>query len=162
MNIEVRPYSSLDETKLRVCVKELREYLSTLNPNRKKDINDDVYKKITNELIRNITSERGAIFVTELDNDIVGYIYGVIVNSSEKDTREFVPLILGKVEDIYVEKHFQNKGVGTLLMNEIQKFFKENGCNKITLTVLSNNQHAIEYYRKLGFETECLEMIKLL
>lgn len=52
------------------------------------------------------------------------------------------------------EKDFWNKGVGTMILNEIILISKKRGLNSIWLRVISANRIAINLYNKFGFEME--------
>lgn len=51
------------------------------------------------------------------------------------------------ISDFYVDKFFQNEGIGTYVMNEFIKMGK-----KIYFWVLDRNTPAREFYEKLGFK----------
>src|SRR4030042_4369686 len=98
----IREYiSTSDEEDLLICVKELREYLASYNPNRKKDISDDFYKDWIKKRVQEITLGKGAIFVAEEDGKITGYVYGLIKEQSEEDKSEFVLKRAGEVVDLF-------------------------------------------------------------
>ena len=48
-----------------------------------------------------------------------------------------------------------NRGIGSLLMQELLTFAKENGFAMIDLQVRSDNQSAIHLYEKYGFQKLC-------
>ena len=53
---------------------------------------------------------------------------------------------------VNVLKEFWNKGIGTLLTNQVIEFAKENSFEYIDLQVRSDNHSAIHLYKKFGFE----------
>jgi len=53
---------------------------------------------------------------------------------------------------IYIDDAYQNKKLGSLLMNIILKHKSLNDINKIHLTVDKDNKHAIKVYEKYGFK----------
>ena len=48
-----------------------------------------------------------------------------------------------------------NRGIGSLLMQELLAFAKENGFSMIDLQVRSDNRSAIHLYEKYGFQKLC-------
>lgn len=52
---------------------------------------------------------------------------------------------------IGVKDQFRNKGVGTMLLNEAEKKFKELNLNEFELDVETKNIDAIKFYEKKGF-----------
>lgn len=66
-----------------------------------------------------------------------------------------VALLTGKVielEKIYVRKPLQGSGVASLLMQQAINFAKENGANHLFLGVWQENERALAFYKKFGFE----------
>jgi ribosomal protein S18 acetylase RimI-like enzyme len=57
----------------------------------------------------------------------------------------------GMLTDLYVDKHYRNRGVGSLALYEIEDFCRERGIRAIELQVLHRNQAAEAFYRKAGF-----------
>lgn len=64
-------------------------------------------------------------------------------------------LYVGK---IVVDKKYQRKGIGTLLMQEINRIAKELNCNRIELNCWSFNKKAIEFYKSQGMKIQRLNM----
>ena len=57
----------------------------------------------------------------------------------------------GMLTEVYVEKRYRNRGVGTLALYEVEDFCRERGIRAIELQVLNHNKHAESFYRKAGF-----------
>jgi ribosomal protein S18 acetylase RimI-like enzyme len=53
--------------------------------------------------------------------------------------------------DLYVEKRYRNKGIGSLALYEIEDFCRERGIRAIELQVQHHNKAAATFYRKAGF-----------
>lgn len=57
------------------------------------------------------------------------------------------------IMNIVTKKDYRNKGIGTLLLNELISICKEFKANSIFLEVNENNKPAIKLYEKVGFES---------
>jgi ribosomal protein S18 acetylase RimI-like enzyme len=57
-----------------------------------------------------------------------------------------------------VEEEFRKHGTGTLLMNHAVKIAKEKGARMLVLETQTNNDIAIEFYLKFGFELIGLDL----
>ena len=73
-----------------------------------------------------------------LKNEIIGFY-----NGSEKDDRTH------EIGNICLKPEYQNKGIGTAILNEI--LFEHKGQD-IKLQVFRINENAIKLYEKLGFK----------
>lgn len=57
----------------------------------------------------------------------------------------------GMLTEVYVEKPFRKRGVGTLALYEVEDFCRERGIRNVELQVLHRNKNAEKFYRKAGF-----------
>lgn len=57
------------------------------------------------------------------------------------------------ITNIAVIPVYQRRNIGTLLIDEIEKFAIMNRCDTLSLEVRMSNQDAQRLYRKLGFQS---------
>lgn len=57
-----------------------------------------------------------------------------------------------EIEYIIVDVEYRKRGIGTLLLNEIE----QKGIKNITLEVRESNKEAIEFYKKNGYRIEAI------
>lgn len=79
-------------------------------------------------------------YVAEEKGRIAGYIKGT---ASENG--------LGSLEVVGISPEFSGRGVGTLLMKELEKFWKRKKQRKVHTCVSAHNKKALLYYIKNGF-----------
>ena len=70
------------------------------------------------------------IYVYEINNNIIGFI------GTNKNY----------IEGIFIKEKYQNKGVGSKLLNYIKNLY-----NELYLSVYKNNNNAIKFYKKHAF-----------
>lgn len=75
-------------------------------------------------------------------NRIIGYVIGVIEREA-----------IGHVISICVDPGYRRRGLGTTLMRLIEEFFLREGVCESRLEVRTDNQSAINMYKRLGYET---------
>jgi GNAT superfamily N-acetyltransferase len=95
----------------------------------------------------NVLREDVHYYVAYDEKQDVGYIK--LIENVE------VALLGGKVielEKIYVRKPMQGSGVAALLMQQAIDFAKEQGANHLFLGVWQENERALAFYKKFGFE----------
>ncbi|MEO6094714.1 MAG: GNAT family N-acetyltransferase [Fibrobacteria bacterium] len=56
------------------------------------------------------------------------------------------------VHDLAVEPEFRGRGVGKMLLAEVERKARELGCCKLTLEVLEFNETAVRTYKSFGFD----------
>ncbi len=97
------------------------------------------------DLIKEVTTNKLAIYVVAVDNDkVVGYggMWHVVTE--------------GHITNIAVSEEYRKKGVGTAILQELIKIGLEKEMIGITLEVRVNNQAAIRLYTKHDFKVEGL------
>lgn len=60
----------------------------------------------------------------------------------------------GYINNLAVDKEYQHRGIGTLLMEDMINEAKLDNLTALTLEVEENNENAIGLYKKTGFEEE--------
>nr|WP_155864393.1 N-acetyltransferase [Acidianus infernus] len=82
----------------------------------------------------------GLYLVVKEDGKILGYVIGII---------QFK--IRGHIVSIAVRKSYRNKGIGKLLINEIERRFKLGHCKYSYLEVMTTNKDAFYFYVHNGY-----------
>lgn len=57
------------------------------------------------------------------------------------------------VGDVYVRERYRGSGLARDLIDRAAERARETGCTELTLDVDADNERALAFYRKLGFET---------
>ena len=69
----------------------------------------------------------------------------------------FACLPLINIHDLVVLSDFRSKGVGQAMLAFVEAHARDLGCCKITLEVLSGNDHARRAYERFGFAAYSLD-----
>lgn len=122
----------------------------------------DIFKKVTkqdveSEVIQVLESEDRKMIIAVYDKEKVCglVIFRIKEVENHINLKNAKILYVGK---IVVDKKCQRQGVGTLLMQEINKFAKELKCNRMELSCWSFNKEAIEFYKSQGMNIQRLNM----
>lgn len=129
----IRPLKRGEEEILLTLIKELAQYEKNDPPS------------LTVEKLQSYLSK--ALFQVEIaehEDELVGYALYYYGFSAHKG---FPTLYL---EDLYVKPEFRNKGIGRELIKKLTEYAKQNECCRISWLVLSWNEQAIAFYKKIG------------
>ena len=116
----------------------------------------DFIKSAKQELIREFKEKKSIYLIAEIDNKILGYVRGSIIE--DKDPF-FKTVKIGHLNALVVLKQYSGKGIASKLNISIEKWFKENKCSQIHLEVFENNP-AIQIYEKWNYKTFNRKMVK--
>jgi ribosomal protein S18 acetylase RimI-like enzyme len=98
-----------------------------------------------------------AIFVAEGENGIpAGFIH------LQTQTDHFNGEKHAYISDLAVDKVFEGKGIGSLLLDKAEEWVHQKGYRFLTLYVFAGNQNARHLYEKRGFEQEVIKYVKVI
>jgi ribosomal protein S18 acetylase RimI-like enzyme len=60
----------------------------------------------------------------------------------------------GWVNYLAVDPAWQGRGLGRMLMDQAEQWLLARGCPKVNLQVRTSNEHAVAFYRHLGYGTD--------
>lgn len=120
----------------------------------------NVFKEIdplTKEEFQEFLKNKDEIFLIAKDDKdkIVGFLRAVIEEREGRLTK-FKKTI--HIDSLGVLKKSHNKGIGSMLMEEIKKIAKKEKCDNIILDVWSFNDNALKFYKHQGFKTKRRQM----
>lgn len=111
-----------------------------------KDDRDWITNLLLDNWVSNIIVTRGITYeadklpaiIVEVDSLRVGLLTYKIKN--------------GELEIITMNALEKHQGVGTALLNEVEKIARRNGCERIWLITTNDNIDALRFYQRRGFE----------
>ena len=126
---------------------KLNSLLTELIHDEKKYDNNINEKCVVKYYYESIVNKKdNCILVVEKDKEIIGYLYGFILNNGDAYTNKIV-----RLDALYVKSKYQGHGIGDNLINEFKKWVKQKNIKKIELCVCKKNEYAIKLYQKHGF-----------
>lgn len=79
-------------------------------------------------------------YVATVDDKVIGYLSCWMI----EDTVDII--------NVVIDKNYQHLGFGQALFSKMEEEAKISGCNQIMLEVKENNNQAINFYVKQGYE----------
>ena len=117
---------------------------------------EPIEERLSRNLESCIADSESQLFVYEEEGVVVGYAIGKI---READDVLYDPPRTGEFSELAVLPSHRGKGRASALWNPLLAWFREQGCEFVTLSVNANNT-ARAVYEKWGFETFYIRMIK--
>ena len=114
----------------------------------------EIWKKsFSNNFDKNINttylSDPSSVTLVSVDNDTITGVASLHI--IKKLTRT-----LGLIEDVAVNENYRGKGIGKKLVEKLIGIASKKGCDK---TVLNSSEKNSEFYEKIGFEKNEIQMI---
>jgi GNAT superfamily N-acetyltransferase len=98
------------------------------------------------ELFLSDTTNRN-IFVAENEGSILGMCSAQLLVSTAQGTPS------GWIEDVVLREEARGQGLGPQLLEQLEKWCLERGATRLQVLCCTENQPAMAFYPKLGFES---------
>ncbi|MFA4886593.1 MAG: GNAT family N-acetyltransferase [Candidatus Nanoarchaeia archaeon] len=159
--MNIRSYTAKDYPSLVRFMEELQDYLMNIDPLKRCRRLTDYGKTYTNNLLKEIKKSKGVIFLVEDKGKLIGIVAGEIKKQTKENLLECVPSKPGYIKELFVSKEYRSKGIGKLLMDHIENYFKKKNCTVVIINVLTANP-AHQFYNDLGYKDNYTDVIKAL
>jgi GNAT superfamily N-acetyltransferase len=103
-----------------------------------------------------LDEEDVVVFVAELDEQVVGYVYAGLEPLSWKELRGPA----GFIHDVVVTDRFRDHGVATALLEAALAWLRERGAPRVILWTAEQNATAQRLFARLGFRRTMVEMTR--
>lgn len=118
---------------------------------------DCLEEQVKSQLEQIIVSDREKLYVAVCKEQVVGYIHA----------ENYLVLYFPPMKNLLgfaVHQDYQKQGIGTQLLNEVEKWAKESGACGVRLNSSIARKEAHEFYRHHGYtiEKEQIRFIKAL
>lgn len=160
MKVRIRSYQGSDRSAFVKLMDQLMDYIVSIDDLKRTRRMPEFGESYTQRTLQKVAENDGIIYVAEVNGQLVGAVVGTIPEQTKEDQLEHVPSKCGEVLELVVESGFRGKGVGTMLMNMLEEYFKENNCNMSGVLVFAPNRKAHRLYSKLGYEDRSIYMTK--
>jgi len=94
------------------------------------------------DIQRKLVHDPGGLLVLEADDRLAGAVMAGYDGHR------------GWVNYLAVDPAYQGRGLGRLLMDEAERRLLAAGCPKVNLQVRTSNEHAVAFYRHLGYDID--------
>jgi len=159
--ITTRSYTAEDRPALVQLMHELQDYLASIDPiNRVRAIKDFDVEKYVEHLLQTIEHEQGVVFVAKEQESLLGFVAGSVPQEDDEDILDHYPSREGKIHELVVSAKQRGQGTGRLLMERIEEYFKEQGCEYVRVGCFAPNTAAHAFYEKCGYADRYTEMLK--
>lgn len=146
--MKIIEYDSIYDEQIKDLLVDLQNYLIDIDdwhtqilPNNYRDD----YFEMDLELIN---KQDGKIFLAIENDKIIGLVLGVVNLNDEIDKLTNDCAKTGNVLELIVKNSSRGHGIGKLLLNKIENYFKNINCTRINIEVFGPNKSALNFYLK--------------
>lgn len=103
-----------------------------------------------------LEDDDSAIFVANVDGELVGYCFAGVEPHSWKELREAA----GFIHDIAVAESARRRGIATALLEHASQWLAAQGVPRVMLWTAERNTTAQRLFARLGFRPTMIEMTR--
>ena len=139
---------------------ELEEYIVSIDKDELDQVGIDYREKMALMDLEEVNKNNGKCYIAVENDKAIGLIMGCIFPYDEKDYLDYKCPKKGEITELIVSKKARGRGIGKVLMNKMEEYFKSLGCEYILLDVFAYNVNAIKFYEKEGYHSRMYKEIK--
>jgi ribosomal protein S18 acetylase RimI-like enzyme len=133
-----------------VCWQHLNVHHRELSKRPGFDLADDADKQFMRFYERTVRSRKRCALVAE--DKASGMIVGMCLATLTERHKVLKERLQVYVEELAVHEEYRGKGIGALLMKELESWVREMGVKFIMLHVMPENVGGLHFYEKLEYE----------
>lgn len=139
---------------------ELEEYIVSIDKDNLDQVHPEYREKMVILDLEKVKNNNGKCYIALENDKAVGLIMGCIFPYDEYDYLDYKCPKRGEITELIVSKNSRSSGIGKLLMNKMEDYFKSLDCEYILVDVFAYNENAINFYYKNGYHTRMITNIK--
>ena len=98
--------------------------------------------------LRKVNNQEGKIYLAIENELIIGLIMGVVEEKDEIDKLTNDCAKTGSVIELIVKNSIRGNGIGKILLDKIENYFKSINCKRVNIEVFGPNKKGLNFYEK--------------
>ena len=146
--MKIVEYNPIYDEQIKDLLVDLQNYLIDIDDWHTQILSNhyrEDYFKMDLELVN---KQDGKIFLAIENNKILGFVLGIVNINDEIDNLTNDCVKTGNVLELIIKNSSRGNGIGKLLLNEIENYFKNINCKRINIEVFGPNESALNFYLK--------------
>ena len=139
---------------------ELEEYIISIDKDNLDQLHPEYRDKMALIDLEEVKNNNGKCYLATQDDKVVGLIMGYISKYDEYDYLDYKCPKRGEITELIVTSKIRSKGIGNILINKMEEYFKSVGCEYILVDVFAYNNIGISFYNKCGYHSRMYTNIK--
>ena len=141
---------------------ELEEYILTIDEDNLDQLHPEYRDKMALLDLKEVNDNDGKCYLAIEKNKAIGLIMGIVKKYDKYDYLDYKCPKEGEITELIVTSQTRSKGVGRMLINKMEAYFKSIGCEYVLVDVFAYNKKGIGFYDKQGYHSRMYTNIKKL
>lgn len=147
---------------IRDLLVELEEYIISIDKDNLDTIHSDYREMVAIKDLDNIKNNKGKCYLYIENGKVIGLVMGILTKYDDYDYLDYKCPKRGEIIELIVSSKARSKGIGKLLIEKMEEYFKMAGCEYVIVDVFGYNDLGKGFYNKNDYHTRMETMIKKL
>ncbi len=149
--MKIIEYNSKYNEQLKDLLVELQNYLIDIDDWHTQVMLPEYREKSFIMDMEKVNTQKGKIYLALENNLITGLIMGIVDEKDEIDKLTNDCAKTGSVIELIVKNNVRGNGIGKLLLEKMEEYFKGINCKRINIEVFGPNKKGLNFYEKNGY-----------
>lgn len=141
---------------------ELEEYIISIDQDHLDHLHPKYREKMALLDLDEVNENNGKCYLAIENDKVTGLIMGIIRKYDPYDYLDFKCPKIGEITELVVTSKVRSTGVGQLLIDKMEDYFKSVKCEYSLVDVFGYNDNALKFYFKKDYHPRMLTTIKKL
>lgn len=151
MDVNIIEYNNKFDEQIKDLIVELQNYLIDIDNWHTLVMIPEFREGILKLDLNNVENKNGKIYLAVKNNNLLGLIIGYIEDKDEEDKLTNDCAKCGFVSELIVKNQSRGNGIGKILLNKIEEYFKSVNCKRVNIEVFGPNKKGLNFYEKNGY-----------
>lgn len=152
-DVEIIEYEEKFLEDVRDLLVELEEYILSIDKDNLDQLHPEYREKMALLDLEEVNNYNGKCYLAIENEKAIGLIMGCIPSYDEYDYLDYKCPRRGKITELIVTNKIRSKGLGQILINKMEDYFKSLGCEYIIVDVFAYNEIGKNFYSKNDYHT---------
>ena len=146
--MEIIEYNSKYDEQIKDLLVELQNYLIDIDDWHTQVLLPEYREGNFQMDLRKVNNQEGKIYLAIENELIIGLIMGVVEEKDEIDKLTNDCAKTGSVIKLIVKNNIRGNGIGKILLDKIENYFKSINCKRVNIEVFGPNKRGLNFYEK--------------
>ena len=146
--MEIIEYNSKFDNQIKDLLVELQNYLIDIDDWHTQIMSQEYREKYFQLDMEKVKKQNGKVYLAVTNDSVLGLVIGVVDEKDSIDELTNDCAKMGSILELIVNSNERGNGIGKLLLNQIESYFKSIDCVRINIEVFGPNQSALNLYKK--------------
>lgn len=146
--MQIIEYNPKYDNQIKDLLVELQNYLVDIDDWHTQVMKPEYRESYFKMDMDNVKNQSGKIYLAIKNESVIGLIIGIVDVKDEIDKLTNDCAKTGSIIELIVNHNLRGNGVGKMLLEKLEQYFKDINCRRINIEVFGPNKSALNFYTK--------------